>query len=79
MGENLKAFVPAMSLSPFLGWLLASNSALASLAITVSALSLRIFGQKPWEEGLYLVSLTVIWIYKLDFSSITPDHPLLSQ
>ena len=33
------------------------NSALASLVMTVSALSLRLFGQKPWEEGLYLVSL----------------------
>ena len=53
------------------------NSALASLVMTVSALSLRLFGQKPMGRralfGLF------IWIYKLDFSSISPDHPLLSQ
>ena len=53
------------------------NSALASLVMTVSALSLRLFGQKPMGRralfGLF------IWIYKLYFSSISLDHPLLSQ
>lgn len=53
------------------------NSALASLVMTASAWSLRLFGQKPMGRralfGLF------IWIYKLDSSSISPDHPLLSQ
>ena len=31
------------------------------------------------KKGFIWSHLTVIWIYKLDFSSITPDHPLLSQ
>lgn len=53
------------------------NSALASLVMTASAWSLKLFGQKPMGRralfGLF------IWIYKLDSSSISPDHPLLSQ
>ena len=40
--------------------------------------NVREFEEFLFEE-LFWGKRKTIWIYKLDFSSISPDHPLLSQ
>lgn len=73
MWENLKACVPTMSLSPFLGWFLASNSALASPWSWLPLHGAWSFWTKPMGRralfGLF------IWIYKLDSSEYQPRSP----